>query len=720
MKTYSKKRAIISLAAVAVIMTLVIYAVLTGFGFDHVGSINSISLGLDLRGGVSITYQVADANASQEDITDAINKMQLRVQDYSTEAVVYQEGSDRITVDIPGKNDANEVLKELGEPGTLIFCTDNTDPENTTRLTGDDLTEAYAGVDSNNNYVVILVFSEEGQKKFAEVTGELAGTGKPLYIIYDGDVISNPTCQEQITSTSCQIEGDFTYESASKLASYIRIGALPVELTELRSQVVGATLGTKAITTSITATLIGLLLVCILMIVLYRIPGVASAIALVFYTAFIALILSLFREEITLTLPGIAGIILSIGMAVDADVIIFSRIKEEIGLGAGTRSAIDAGFKKAFSAIIDGNITTLIAAVVLYIFGSGTVKGFAITLAIGILLSMFTALVVTRLILKSFYALGCVNKKFYGEKKPVQKPVNFVGKKMICILASCGVILIGVVFMIVNGAKTYPLNYSLDFVGGTSTDVTFNEERTVPELESEVKPFIEEAIGSTDVTLTPVVGGSEVIIKTQVLSQEQRTALYRVLEDKFKVDTSTVTYENISGTISSEMQRSAILSVILSTIAMLLYIWIRFRDLRFAGSSVLALVHDVLVVIAGYAVFRWTVGNTFIACMLTLVGYSINATIVVFDRIRENIKEQGAKADLKDIVNLSITQTLSRSVFTSITTLIMVVTLYILGVTAIKEFALPLMVGIVVGGYSSVCLAGSLWYIFKTGFRKKA
>ena len=352
------------------------------------------------------------------------------------------------------------------------------------------------------------------------------------------------------------------------------------------------------------AGLVGLILVAILLIVLYRVPGVCASLALFFYTGLIIVLLAAFNQEITLTLPGIAGIILSIGMAVDANVIIFSRVQEEIGLGRSVSGAISAGFQKALSAIIDGNVTTLIAAVVLYFFGSGTVKGFAITLALGIVLSMFTALVVTRMLMRAVYAVGVRDKKFYGEKKPA-KEKDFLSRRKIFLIASAAVIVIGVLAMVINGAKTYALNYSLDFVGGTSTDVAFNENRTVEQLESEVKPVISDAIGSTDVTLTPVVGSNNVIIKTQELTQDQRSAMYEVLEGQFGVDSSKITYENISGTVSKEMARSAIISVILAAIAMLLYIWIRFRDIRFASSSVLALVHDVLVTLTFYALFKY-------------------------------------------------------------------------------------------------------------------
>ncbi len=726
MKTYSKRKSIITLIVFALALAGILLMVLLGIGFEHVGRWDQFGKGLDLEGGVSITYQ-AKEGASQQDMDDTIMKLQERVEEFSTEAQVYQEGTNRITVEIPGQNDPAVVLAELGNPGTLIFCTDAAKPQESTALTGNDITDAYAATnpEKTSEYVVVLTLTTEGQAKFAEVTGKIAGTGKPLYIMFDGEIISQPVARQKITSPTCQVEGITDLQEATRLASYIRIGALPTELQEISSRVVGATLGANAVNASITAMAIGLAIICILMIIVFRMPGFAASVALVSYTGLVFLILSIFRESITLTLPGIAGIILGIGMAVDANVIIFSRIREEIGLGSGTATAIHTGFSKALSAIIDGNVTTLLAAIVLWIFGTGPVKGFAVTLTISILLSMFSSLVLTRLLLKSFYGLGLKDEKWYGKKKQ-GKVIDFIKRRWLYIGLSCAVILAGIGFMVLNGTKEdkYPLNYSLDFVGGTQTTVNFNEYRDAAALEREVQPRIQEAIGSQDVVLTPSfdTGNTEVIIKTQVLTEAQREAMYKVLEDDFNIRTDNITYSSISATVSKEMARNAIISVIIASIVMLAYIWIRFRDLRFAGASVLALVHDVFVVLAGYAIFRWTVGNTFIACMLTLVGYSINATIVTFDRIRELLKAAGKDPDYKEIANRAVTQTVGRSVYTSLTTLIMVVMLYIFGASAIREFALPLMVGLVVGCYSSICIASGIWYIFRTkiGAKKTA
>ena len=672
-----------------------------------------IKLGLDLAGGVSITYQAKDPNPSAEDMSDTRYKLQQRVQNYSSEAEVYQEGDNRINIDIPGVSDANKVLEELGKPGSLVFLDENWQVV----LEGTDVASAKPMSYKNQNtgeltYEVILTFTDEGSKKFAEVTA--ANVGKHIAIIYDGVIYSNPVVQQEITGGQASITGMTSYEEADQLAATIRIGSLSLELEELRSNVVGAKLGQEAIYTSLKAAAIGFAIVCVFMIVIYLIPGLAASMALCLYVALILILLAAF--EVTLTLPGIAGIILSIGMAVDANVIIFTRIKEEIGLGKTVKSAIKTGFSKAMSAIIDGNVTTLIAAAVLYWRGSGTVKGFATTLAIGIVLSMFTALFVTRFALNTLYELGFTDQKFYGIRKE-KKPINFLGKKNICFVLSVVVIAAGIVGMVMNKSSIGgAFNYALDFKGGTSTNVTFNEDMSLERISSEVVPIVESITNSADTQTQKVAGTNEVIIKTRTLSVEERQALDAALVENFGVDETKIVAESISGAISAEMKRDAVVATAIATVFMLLYIWVRFKDIRFAASAVVALLHDVLVVVACYALAKWSMGSTAIACLLTIVGYSINATIVIFDRIRENIRlEMGeggrSKKSMADIVNLSITQTFTRSINTSLTTFVMVLVLFIFGVSSIREFALPLMAGIICGTYSSVCLTGALWYV---------
>lgn len=742
-----KRKGILSLIAIVALMALLGVTTTIGLGKGHSGAAKNINLGLDLEGGVSITYQVKGDTPSDEDMADTIYKLQKRVEQYSTEASVYQEGDNRISIEIPGVTDANKILDELGQPGSLYFIaqTGSDGSENYTRvgttgdagtdfqlnktieelqedgsivLTGSDVKTATAGAYTDSTTgskenVVDLEFTKEGTEKFAVATKVAKEAGQSIGIYYDGAFVSVPNVKAVISDGRAQISGSMSYEEADQLASTIRIGGLNLELEELRSNVVGAQLGEEAISSSLKAGAIGLAIVFVFMCWVYLLPGFAAGLALLIYTGLVLVALNAF--DITLTLPGIAGIILGIGMAVDANVIIFARVKEELSSGKSVKVSLNAGFQKAMSAILDGNITTLIAAAVLWLRGSGTVKGFAQTLALGIVLSMFTALVITKVIVYSFYAIGIRNPKVYGRVKEERKPINFLGKKKIFFTISIALIVLGFVAIGVNEGKgNGALNYSLEFMGGTSSTVTFDKDYTLEEIDQNIVPLIEDAVGDKNVQVQKVQDSNQVIFKTQTLNLEKREAFNKVMADNFGVAENEIATENISSTVSSEMRRDAIVAVIIATICMLLYIWFRFKDVRFATSAVLALLHDVLIVLGFYAIARVSVGNTFIACMLTIVGYSINATIVIFDRIREELKTKKRGTQLDELVNKCITLTLTRSVYTSLTTFVMVAVLYIMGVSSIREFALPLMVGIICGAYSSVCITGALWYVMKT------
>ena len=742
-----KRKGILSLIAIVALMALLGVTTTIGLGKGHSGAAKNINLGLDLEGGVSITYQVKGDTPSDEDMADTIYKLQKRVEQYSTEASVYQEGDNRISIEIPGVTDANKILDELGQPGSLYFIaqTGSDGSENYTRvgttgdagtdfqlnktieelqedgsivLTGSDVKTATAGAYTDSTTgskenVVDLEFTKEGTEKFAAATKVAKEAGQSIGIYYDGAFVSVPNVKAVISDGRAQISGSMSYEEADQLASTIRIGGLNLELEELRSNVVGAQLGEEAISSSLKAGAIGLAIVFVFMCCVYLLPGFAAGLALLIYTGLVLVALNAF--DITLTLPGIAGIILGIGMAVDANVIIFARVKEELSSGKSVKVSLNAGFQKAMSAILDGNITTLIAAAVLWLRGSGTVKGFAQTLALGIVLSMFTALVITKVIVYSFYAIGIRNPKVYGRVKEERKPINFLGKKKIFFTISIALIVLGFVAIGVNEGKgNGALNYSLEFMGGTSSTVTFDKDYTLEEIDQNIVPLIEDAVGDKNVQVQKVQDSNQVIFKTQTLNLEKREAFNKVMADNFGVAENEIATENISSTVSSEMRRDAIVAVIIATICMLLYIWFRFKDVRFATSAVLALLHDVLIVLGFYAIARVSVGNTFIACMLTIVGYSINATIVIFDRIREELKTKKRGTQLDELVNKCITLTLTRSAYTSLTTFVMVAVLYIMGVSSIREFALPLMVGIICGAYSSVCITGALWYVMKT------
>ncbi len=748
-----KNKGILSLVVTVILIGVLGFTAAVGWGNDHTGAAKNIKLGLDLAGGVSITYQVKDENPSESEMKDTIYKLQKRVEQYSTESSVYQEGDDRINIEIPGVSNANEILDELGQPGSLYFIaqtgsdgTPNYEQVNSTGdaakdyqlkksleeleadgslvLTGSDVKSAKAETMENQTTkakenIVSLVFTKDGTKKFADATTKAFEAQESIGIYYDGSFVSVPNVNNAIENGEAQITGSMSFEEADALASTIRIGGLKLELEELRSNVVGAQLGEQAISTSLKAGVIGLAIVFLFMIFVYYLPGLASGLALLIYTELVIVILNAFN--VTLTLPGIAGIILGIGMAVDANVIIFARVKEEMDRGKSVRNALKTGFQKAMSAIVDGNVTTLIAAAVLWMKGSGTVKGFAQTLAIGIIVSMFTALVITRMIIYAFYAVGLRSEKlYYRPRKKERTTIPFLAKRKLFIGISLAVIIAGVAFMGVNASRGKgAFAYSLEFQGGTSTNVTFNKDYSIDEIDKEIVPILEEVTGDANVQTQKVAGTNQVIIKTVTLDLAKREALNQALVDNFGVDESKITVENISSTVSNEMRQDAIIAVIVATICMLLYIRFRFKDIRFATSAVTALLHDVLVVLTFYAIARIAVGNTFIACMLTIVGYSINATIVIFDRIREELRLKTKTTDLEEVVNKSVTWTLTRSIYTSLTTFVMVAVLFIMGVSSIKEFAAPLMIGIICGAYSSVCITGALWYIMKTKIGKK-
>jgi len=743
----------------AIAIILLIFALLLGLGTYGMNVLqattakedNSIILGLDLSGGVSITYQIVNENPTQTEINDTIAKMEERAENYSTEYAVYQVGEDRITVEIPGVFDANAVLEELGSPGALYFIVEKNAEgkdnysydENSEEmspytlnyeleellengsviLTGNDVKAAEAGYQTdsygNQEPVVSLTFTNEAAQIFGEATSEAAQTGATIGIYYDDHFVSVPTVEAAIMDGQCIISGHADYAEAEELATFIRVGAISLKLEELESNVVGAQLGSDALDTSVKAAGIGLILIMLFMIVMYRLPGVVASIALAIYTFGTIVFVQLF--EITLTLPGIAGIILGIGMAVDANVVTFARIREEIKAGTTISMSIKNGYQKAMSAIVDGNVTTFIAATVLMILGSGTVKGFAYTLMISIVMSMITALVIAKYLLQACYAIGLKDKKFYGETKEL-KTIDFLKHRFIYFAISLAIVVAGIGGMVYYNATTGKgFNYGIEFAGGTSTTADFGQTYSIDEIEKEIIPLVSEITKDSAVQATTVDNSTNIVLKTKTLSLEEREALNAMLVKEFGVDESTITAQSISSTVSGEMRQSAVIAVVVACFFMLIYIRLRFKDLRFATSAILALVHDVLIVLTAYILLRITVGNTLIACVLTVVGYSINNTIVVFDRIRENLAtvRKQTPESWYEVANRSLTQTLRRSMYTSLTTLVMVVLLYIMGVSAIKEFALPLMIGMIAGTYSSLLIATQLWYEMKVRIKTK-
>lgn len=685
-----------------------------GIGAKHILGIANIRQGLDLQGGVSILYEADVESPSNEEMNSAVSLLRRRLDGKGyTEADAGRQGAKQIRVDIPGVDDAEKAVAEIGKTALLQFA----DESGNVILTGSDITRAQKGLQSSSQggadeIVVNLEFSSQGSAAFEEATRN--NIGSVIYILLDDEVISSPRVNSAITDGRCYISGNFTAQSAEDLATLIREGSLPFKLNVLSMNNVGARLGADALQTSITAGIIGIILVLLFMIFAYRMSGVCADLALVIYVGLVLLVLSGLR--ITLTLPGIAGIILSVGMAVDANVVIFERIREELSSGRTLRAAVDAGFKRAFSAIVDSNVTTLIAAAVLFWLGTGTVKGFAQTLSIGIIISMFSALVVTRLILVHLIGAGVNNPKLYTafKSEASAKILQIIeNRKRFFIFSTC-VIAFGLVFMVINTVRGQGFfNYDVEFSGGTSFTVDIGQ----PFNNDDITTIVSDITGQSSPQVQKILNTQQVMIKIRSIEAETRIELIDALMTKYGISRDAFTYSDISPTVSADMQRAAVLAVAVACVFMLIYVSWRFKDIRMGGSAIMALLHDAMIVIITYAILRIPLNYSFIAVVLTILGYSINSTIVIFDRVREN-RTNLRRATATELINTSVSQTLRRSIYTSLTTLLSILCLYIMGVSSIKDFSLPIIIGLIFGAYSSVCLAGSFWFILGRG--KKA
>ena len=590
---------------------------------------------------------------------------------------------------------------------------------------GSHVKDAQIATDGSH-YKIELEFDSEGASLFEEgtrtalnktVTPSIEGmTADQIAIVLDDEIIVHPNVQQVISGGQCEVTGGYTKEEASTTAALIRGGALPVDLVEVQSSVQAASIGADALDKSIIAGAIGIGIIFILMIVFYGLLGLVADIALMLYIAMFIWSMSLFN--VVLTLPGIAALILSIGMAVDANVIIFARIKEEICAGKSIRVSVQAGFKNALSTVLDAQITTLIAAVVLYEVGTTSVKGFALTLMIGIIISIFTAVIITQL----FISLLAESKKFsknkyFGvnedgtPKQFLHKTFSFIRHRKVFYIISAGIIIIGFAVTFVRG-----MNYGIDFTGGTMIQVDLHEQVAISEVEEAVKEY----------DLNPSIiysgeGNEQVVIKTiEALDTDQRAEVVKTLEENFGItDEDVLASEQFGPSVGDELKLNAVKAVAIASVGMLIYIIFRFKSWKYGLSAIAGVVHDVLLVIAFYGIFGFTVNNPFIAAILTLVGYSINDTIVIFDRIRENTGLY-RKAGLEANIDNSINSTLNRTIMTSLTTLVVMIPLCIMVSSSIREFIIPLMVGIIVGCYSSIFVCSPLYYdLCKSGEESK-
>ena len=687
---------------------------------------NGIRLGLDLVGGSRIVYEAEIPDGyNQANLADDMNSVQKvirqRLTDKGfTEATVTLTGDNRVTVEIPQITNPEEAVQTLGTTAQLTFI----DADGKEWLTGSDIKKATYGYgrptgnEVTDVHYVQVQFTSEGQKKFAEATGNIAartdGTNI-MAIVMDNQVISSPSVSSQIDSDSCVISGSFTRDSASELADLINAGQIPFSLKQVELRSVGPQLGADAMRTSLIAGAIGIVLVMLFMLIVYRIPGLVASIALCFYMVIEALIFSLVR--VNLSLPGIAGIILSIGMAVDANVIIFERVKEELKNGKTVKSAIDSGFKRAFTAILDSNITTLIACAVLFFLGTGTIVGFATTLGIGVIVSMFTALTVTHFLLNRMVDFRIRNPKAYGLRD------REAGKQRFAILKIFGgisalLVVTGLVALILLPFGKNLFNLSIDFAGGTEMEFNMHTEVT-QDVQTEVSGLFKDATGVDASSVTSSGDGNEdVLIRSTSITSEQRAAVIDKMLEKYSLaDTDILNNNDVSASIGSDLQRSAVICSVLAIVLMMLYITFRF-EMTSGMAAVCCLMHDLLIMLSVYVWLQIPLDSNFIAAALTILGYSINASIIVFDRVRENLRT-ARREDFASVAERSVWQTMGRTINTTLTTLFTIGMVFILGVPSLKQFTLPLIVGILAGGWSSVLLSCSLWNVFRKKFRKK-
>ncbi len=718
------------------LLVLIIIAGAVGYAFVGFGSgeggeplASKLNLGLDIKGGVFVIFSV-DTPATGENkkilIDKAIEVLRNRIDSLGlTEPNIYVEGDDRIRVELPGVSDSGEALQVIGRTAKLMFAQvndgvtvmqgDKFDSDKMKALfSGDGVEDAQARmrqVPVSN--IVTLKLNGDATKIFADATAESvnfkseAGNGQ-IAILLDDVVISAPSVSASISNGEAIIEGSFSNEQAQELAMLIRSGALPVNLVEERSSLKGPTLGMGAFDLSVRAAAIGIVLVMLFMIIFYKLPGVMASLALVLYSAIIVILMVLMNA--TLTLPGVLGIVLSIGMAVDANVIIFEKLKEELGEGKSLKAAVAHGFSKALTTILDSNFTTFIAAIVLFNFGEGPIKGFAVTLMLGILTSMFTAIVVTRTLLIQFsVSKAFKNKKLYTGLVTLNTNFNFIAKKKIWFGISSIVIAAGLVMYLVGG-----FNFGIDFTGGTMMQIQMEETHEA----SEIKEILAPTGFDFSVTYEGQKMDKLVLMTKSSLGVEERNKVFELVSEKYGLEKSAMLLSDQFGPkVGGEIQSKALQAIILSAVGMLIYIAVRF-ELKFSVSAILALVHDIFILLSIYAIFKIPVNSAFIAAVLTVVGYSINDTIVIFDRIREEEKYSN-KSNPEKIANVSLNHTLMRSINTSLTTLIVIVSLMVFSVSSIRELALPLMAGVLAGTYSSIFIASPIWVSLRLRFGKK-
>lgn len=724
---------------VAFLLLLVIFA--GTISSTASGILKDINLGLDLQGGFEVLYELEaldgeSTTLSEETVADTAEALNNRINVLGvSEPVIQVEQQDRIRVQLPGVEDQAAARELLATEANLTFR----DVNDELMLDGTDLVEGGAQAAFGQNGQPIVTLQLKDPNKFAQVTEELAARpfGQNLLVIWldfeegvdsyeaemmkaDPKFVSAPQVSQRISSTNVEITGVFTTDETRNLAGVLNAGALPVKLTEIFSTSVGAQFGEQALEMTILAGIIGISVVLLFMLVYYRLPGLVAVITLSVFIYLILLVFELING--VLTLPGIAAIVLGVGMAVDANIITYERIKEELRVGRSIKEAFKLGAKQSFSAILDANVTSLLAAAVLFYFGTSSVKGFATTLIISILASFITAVWGSRLLLGLLVNSGMFDNKpflFGVSTKRVHTPeenmetldlstpfdkIDFVGKRKPFYILSVFLLAAGIAML-----SIFQLNLGIDFSSGTRVEVMTDG----PLTSDEVRATIEAAGYETDdIVISGDTSNIAVLRYVEDFTQQEIAELKSSFIDEFGVEPSVST---VSPTVGQELARNAVYALAIAAIGIIIYVAFRF-EWRFGVSAIVALLHDAFFMIAIFSILRLEVDITFIAAVLTIVGYSINDTIVTFDRIRENLHRAGAiqtEQELADIVNKSLRQTLVRSVITVLTVVFVVVSLIIFGAPSIQNFSIALLIGLIAGTYSSIFIAAQLWFDLK-------
>ena len=684
----------------------------------------------------TLTITLSDderAATAERTLLQSLEIIRRRIDEVGTrEPTIQRQGADRILIQVPGIGSAAEVKELIGTTAQLTFqpvvsrtSDSNENPgsgneilpamddegvfyilERAPVVTGDELVDAQPDFDQNGRPAVSFRFNASGARDFGDYTAE--NIGNPFAIVLDEEVISAPTIQSHIPGGSGIITGDFTVEESTQLAILLRAGALPAGLEFLEERTIGPELGADSIEAGKIACIVAFVLVLAYMLATYRSFGVFANIALIVNVGLIFGLLSLIGA--TLTLPGIAGIVLTIGMAVDANVLVFERIREEMKTAKGPARAIELGYEKAMSAIIDANITTFLTAMILYTMGSGPVRGFAITLGLGIITSVFTALFVTRLIAVMWFERKRPKTVLQGRGLrlvPQDTAIDFFSRWKLWLGIS------GVMIMVALGSfAVQGLNFGIDFKGGTTIRTQSAEPVNVAQYREAIGD-----LGLGDVTITevfdPTFGPDENVAMIRIQAQEGSESVSpEVIAEVESALQSVVpgiaftSVESVGPKVSGELIQAAIIAIALAITAVLIYIWLRF-EWQFAVGAVIALVHDVALTVGVFSEFQIQFDLAIIAALLTIVGYSLNDTVVVFDRVRENLRKY-KKRPLREVLNLSINETLSRTIMTSVTTLLALLALYALGGDVIRGFVFAMIWGVLIGTYSSIFVASTM------------